>query len=387
MKKEIINSYIFLKHLIIRYKWLLIITASSFFFGFISAFITPSELKLKTFIGVSDMVAKFSQENHKLFYEIFFQNLRTDIITLISGIFVIVPLFIIFFNGSLLGVVSDFSFRISQLGNFYLTFSVFLAAILPHGIIEIPTQILAGFLSFLSGIKIISKKDIDSTESRRGFLFKIFKIYIFIIIPLVLIAAFLESFITPQAIKIVEKATFNQEKESTLLNSFILQTADFEKLGINAKPEKVDGLNQVKNNPITLKQTATYIYNDDIFSALKSIKPEQTISRFYKIDKDSNFIIQISKYQSEKKAKEEISLTKKVLNLIAKEEENVKISELGNNMYTFASDNRMILLKTETIKNYYFSLSYKGKSFEIFNELIALQSKKIKDGIKQSLEN
>ncbi|MHB8170506.1 MAG: stage II sporulation protein M [Thermincolia bacterium] len=72
--------------------------------------------------------------------------------------------------------------------------------ILPHGILEIPAIALAGGLGMRLGVKAIQRL------SRGGFSFKeqlleTFITYLFVIIPLLVIAALIESTVTPAMIK------------------------------------------------------------------------------------------------------------------------------------------------------------------------------------------
>ncbi|MCS3923050.1 stage II sporulation protein M [Methanosalsum natronophilum] len=121
---------------------------------------------------------------------IFFNNAFVALIALLLGIaFGIIPLIIIAYNGIILGVVARLVAE--EIG---LTF--LLAGILPHGVIELPVV----FISAAIGLKIgqetlnavLGKEANIKNELDRGLRF-----YIKWIVPLLFIAAFIETFITP----------------------------------------------------------------------------------------------------------------------------------------------------------------------------------------------
>ncbi|MEM3712552.1 MAG: stage II sporulation protein M [Thermoproteota archaeon] len=127
--------------------------------------------------------------------DISFHNWQVSLATAFSGLVFIVPvLTTLLFNGFILGVVED----IVQ------NPTMFLAAILPHGIIELPAFIIAGSIGLNLGIdflKALKKRNVSSNEVFQESLKK--AIYIIIsLIPLFLIAGIIETFITPLIMRI-----------------------------------------------------------------------------------------------------------------------------------------------------------------------------------------
>lgn len=126
----------------------------------------------------------------EIFLAIFQNNAEVMLMTVglgvVAGIF---PLIFLLTNGFLVGVIG------------YLFFSqglglVFLAGILPHGIIELPCM----FFSAATGLKI-GKTAIGKLIGLKGSLIyemsEGIKFAVTIILPLLVIAAFIESYITP----------------------------------------------------------------------------------------------------------------------------------------------------------------------------------------------
>ena len=93
-------------------------------------------------------------------FDIFLHNWQTSLATALSGMWLVAPsLLALAFNGMILGAV------------YYLTpnFTMFAAAIFPHGSIEIPSFVLAGSAGIRMGVAFIKSlgKGADSPEQIR----------------------------------------------------------------------------------------------------------------------------------------------------------------------------------------------------------------------------
>ena len=127
---------------------------------------------------------------------IFLKNFLACAMSVLLGLgFGLVPLLVLTSNGFMIGVVS-YSI-IHKQGLFYL-----MAGIVPHGIIELPTILLGislGFrLGYLLALTILGEKVDLAGETRIAvhFLVRWF-------LPLLFLAAAIETFITPLAISVV----------------------------------------------------------------------------------------------------------------------------------------------------------------------------------------
>lgn len=124
--------------------------------------------------------------------EIFKNNVNTSFIALSGGLLVgIIPFFIVAVNGVVLGILVELFFR--KQGAFFV-----IAAILPHGIIELPMVIISVGIGFRLGhivfLSIVHQKTMHELfyELKQGVFF-----YIKIVVPLLLVAALIESYVTP----------------------------------------------------------------------------------------------------------------------------------------------------------------------------------------------
>ena len=127
--------------------------------------------------------------------KIFLNNLQACILLFLGGASLgAVTLFILSTNGIIIGSIVEVV-REKQ------GIELILAAIVPHGIFEIPSFILSGAIGFLLA-KALHEEwsgngDAAVTAARYGRFFVLF------ILPLVLLAAVVEAFITPQIINLV----------------------------------------------------------------------------------------------------------------------------------------------------------------------------------------
>ncbi|HSD57082.1 MAG TPA: stage II sporulation protein M [Methanotrichaceae archaeon] len=107
----------------------------------------------------------------------------------------LLPLLIVVTNGFMLGVVSYNV--IQKAGPLYL-----LAGILPHGIVELPVVLISiglGFrLGYLVALSVLGEKADLVEETKIAVRLLLLKL-----MPLLFLAAFIETFITPQAISVV----------------------------------------------------------------------------------------------------------------------------------------------------------------------------------------
>jgi len=125
-------------------------------------------------------------------FEIFKNNVRNSFMALILGLgFGIVPFFFAAVNGIVLGILVEFFFK--KQGIIFV-----IAAILPHGIIELPMVLMSVGIGFRLGHASYFLTRHQKTtqellnELKQGVIF-----YFRIIVPLLLLAAIVESYITP----------------------------------------------------------------------------------------------------------------------------------------------------------------------------------------------
>jgi stage II sporulation protein M len=130
-----------------------------------------------------------------MFPKLFANNLEACILLFLGGAsFGILTIFIMSLNGIVIGAVMELVSKDH-------TPLFVAAAIVPHGIFEIPAFIISGALGVLLAQSLIAEwyGSGDTAEAARAF----GRMFVFFVIPLVLIAAGVEAFITPVVIHLV----------------------------------------------------------------------------------------------------------------------------------------------------------------------------------------
>ena len=164
--------------------------------GYIFAQNYPSETQM--IIEEIKSMFVFDQEptSSQLFFFIFENNVSKLFLLLPLGIFAgLLPLFSVFTNGFVLGVFA-------QIVSINESWIFFFLGIMPHGIIEIPVLVIASAIGIRIGkvavFRLFSKK-----ESLISELSKALKFFVLVLIPLIFIAALIESFVTSVLLEMI----------------------------------------------------------------------------------------------------------------------------------------------------------------------------------------
>lgn len=165
-------------------KFIFFIVALFFFFALIGFFIpaTQSISNQITFF-IDELLAQtdgLSQSD--LIQFIFLNNFQSSLVSMLLGSFLgIFPIITIILNGYLLGFVSEMSVDRS---------SVFILwKLLPHGIFELPAVFISTGLGLKLGTFIFSK---NKFETFKKYLWSSLIVFLFVIVPLLIIAAIIE---------------------------------------------------------------------------------------------------------------------------------------------------------------------------------------------------
>lgn len=131
-----------------------------------------------------------SGDNLKASWLIFLRNLQATITMALSGLFFgIITSFSLFFNGFILGIVIG---AMVSSGNIL----VVLTSLVPHGIVEIPTVILAGAWGYRLGIEWL----LNQSKGKRGKVFitnlKKYFIALPFLVILLIFAAIIEVYVS-----------------------------------------------------------------------------------------------------------------------------------------------------------------------------------------------
>jgi stage II sporulation protein M len=124
---------------------------------------------------------------------IFWNNAFASLLALIFGLAAgLFPLFFVMSNGIAIGIVLEMI--VAKMGA-SVGILVFVAGILPHGIIELPAVLISASIGLKLGyhalLSLIKRQDMVTVELMSGL-----RIFVFWIVPMLFVAAFIETFIT-----------------------------------------------------------------------------------------------------------------------------------------------------------------------------------------------
>lgn len=194
MNKQEIKKYLFQLRPYILFAS--VIFAAAVLFGYSIAQDFPEEIEqileeIKKELGPLGDATSF-----ELFLIIFEQNVFALLLAIISGIFFgIIPCLSVFTNGLVLGIIA---FEVLR----EFSWEILLAGILPHGIIEIPVLIVSAAIGMKLGISVLERV-FKRKGSIKKELKKAFKFFFYILLPLLFLAALIESFITPLLLSLI----------------------------------------------------------------------------------------------------------------------------------------------------------------------------------------
>ena len=168
----------------------------SVFGGYLIAQNYPAETQLLIEKIKSMFLSEKEIGSWQIFFFIFKNNAIKLFIILPLGAFAgLIPFLSVFANGLLLGVFA-------QVMSEEISWTFFFLGILPHGIIEIPVLIISSAIGIRIGKvsiwRLFSKKESPFKE-----FFKALKFFVLILIPLIFIAALIETFLTAALLEVI----------------------------------------------------------------------------------------------------------------------------------------------------------------------------------------
>lgn len=170
------------------------IALSCFAFNFFSD--ERDEFLLITFSAIEDS-GILDDVNSELDFSIMllFNNARACFIAMAIGLvpFVFLPFFPFLVNSAIVGLV---------LSGFENPLMLFLTGIMPHGIFELPAIIISVTTGFVL-CKKATKKFLRHKIYFRQYCFDSIRVFCFFVIPALILAAIIESFVTPHIMGLV----------------------------------------------------------------------------------------------------------------------------------------------------------------------------------------
>ncbi|RLI87269.1 MAG: hypothetical protein DRO76_02605 [Candidatus Altiarchaeales archaeon] len=160
-------------------------------FGFIF-FEETEEALLPNLKQIKEKILTESKSQTAL--NIFFNNLIVSLILLAGGTFIILPFFIMFTNGFLVG----FIIKLLLEKNLGLIF--FIKGIILHSVFELPAIFISAAMGIRIGLSYLTRDNKRRVSRVSQRIREAAVIYLLVVIPLLLIAAFVEAFISAELV-------------------------------------------------------------------------------------------------------------------------------------------------------------------------------------------
>ena len=180
-KSNYLQSWSYLKE---SKNFIYFIIAIFFFFAFIGFFVSaPALIEEQILNFIKELIKKTEGMSQlELINFIFLNNLQSSFFGFVFGVFLgLFPLIAVTFNGYILGFVASLSVKNGGVLTLWRIF--------PHGIFELPAVFISLGLGLKFGTFIFQKKKLKFLSYC---FFNSLRVFLFIVIPLLLIAAFIE---------------------------------------------------------------------------------------------------------------------------------------------------------------------------------------------------
>ena len=172
--------------------------AVTFTLGWTTSVANPT-IGEKVLTVFKDQVAQevLDQNPAVLAVKLFLNNLEVCILLFVGGASLgIVTLFILSLNGIAIGIIMELVSRTRSI-------PFMLAAILPHGIFEIPSFLISSGLGIILAQTLLNEWNNEPDADSAAVMLDLAVKFLIIVVPLVAVAACVEAFITPQIIQMV----------------------------------------------------------------------------------------------------------------------------------------------------------------------------------------
>lgn len=199
------------------YRWLILGLLGLFVVGLVVGTLLPVSAKLLILQSVAEKfegILTASPSDWSLAWHIFLNNLLVCAILYIGGFIFIVPVFIVLSNGVMIGVLMAVLQRAAVLLPGY--FLSALVGLVPHGLFELAAFFLSGALGMVVMIKILWPQVVAPDKLRRTVLLESLRWFALSVTPLLVIAALVETFVSPRLTTLLHTWYLEQKLDPTL---------------------------------------------------------------------------------------------------------------------------------------------------------------------------
>lgn len=248
------------------YRWPVVMVIVVFVVSMLLGGVLPTEAKVYIFQAVGEKFADIILQSDSalgLSWNIFINNIVVAGLLYGLGFTIALGLLIIVSNGLIMGLFVSLLYRSETLvpGTFISS----MISLLPHGIFELSAIFLAGVLSTMVIVKVIFHTYIEPHKTRRRFLLESVLRLVIVIVPLLMIASWIEVYVSTQLGTTVQNWLYppavHQELSLPLATNYVLQN--------NCVPVTYAPDDNITFDKNSLGHYANVLYDDAIYGQLQ----------------------------------------------------------------------------------------------------------------------
>lgn len=351
------------------YRWPVLVLVLIFIVGLIGGVFLPVDFKafiLQTVAEKFDGILANSPTSWHLSYNIFINNLTVGTLLYACGFFVILPALIVFSNGLLLGVFLSLLYRSDALQPGQFISSVI--SLVPHGVLELSAFFLVGALSIMVTLKAILPKQIEPHKTRARVLWESLLRFGIIIVPLLLLAAGVESSISPRVAQFTQDWLLKRQIHQDLAVN--LNQVALAKHGCTIRTTTQRANESTSHNSVVLADSfallANIVYNETLYEQLRMRRTmpfwEETLYC------TNNQMMMIQSWSSDQWSQSQAARLTRDL-LTAGRLEHKEYSSTGRNRFTYTLGGSTMAQSIVTVDGQTISITQSNSDFTV-NEIL-----------------
>jgi len=339
----------------------LFVVISVFLSGILIGLLMPNFFKILILQATSHKFTSIMMGANSIWslgVRIFINNFSVALILFGCSFIFFIPTIILLTNGLIIGVFLELAYNLDSLqpGMFITT----ILSLLPHGIFEISAFLLSAVLGINLALKLIFGRKILSPQKRFSALITYIKKFIFIILPLLVIAALFEVTISDYIINSLDKRYqqkyIDDNLKINLNKAFLVKNNCHLANAINENNSKLT---------VSYLEIGPAIYDQELLAIYKSIS---TLPHWQEIYECNGNYLKVTVYQ-QKDYPAEQALIKQMAIL---EKVNYHLKQLPNNIYQATKQSKSIFFTIRSSQGKTLIFFWEGENPEILTKLVSL---------------
>jgi len=321
--------------LLFKYKRVILSIVSLFFVSLVVGFFLPAGMKKTLLASMLETLAAAPIEDGawSMFRFYFFNNFLAAATLALLGFTIVLPVLIVAMNGFFVGVILDIIVRSIGVETGVVWSTVI--GLVPHGIFEIPAIVFAATGGVMFGLKVFFTKKFFTDQTRFHVFKRVVVMFLSVVVPLLLVAAIVESTLTPWLIdKSLQPMVLAQENNPDLA-PLVLTEDDLHSAGIDmVRISLVDVQDRVAGeDQVAVLGNLSILFDEGIYGKYKTIRTRPQMRRVFE-GEEVSLSIDIISFETEDEAEQSLVFYRDVfLPEITMDAEGIAVEREGSYMY------------------------------------------------------